>query len=142
MTLFGTFLIERQVVSATQVVQALEIQNGRRETFARTAVRVGVLDTHQVLTVLDQARLSGEPFEDAAVALGVATPDDVRRIAAEREKTGPRIGEILVEIGALTGPQLDLELREYERDAVRFVSSSRARSRVPQGALPRRWAAR
>jgi hypothetical protein len=129
MTMFGTFLISRGVVTSTQVVEALNRQRSRRVPVASIAMRQGALDAHQALQALDEEKRSGQCFADCAVGLGFVAKATMDVIQRESEASGPRLGEILIEMGALNAAELEREVHAFERDARDVASWSLSRSR-------------
>jgi hypothetical protein len=113
---FGLHLKRRGVISAEQLVAALEVQLSTLVPIGQLALEEGILNPRDVFNVLlAQSDAPNMLFGDLAVEMGLMTRDDVMRLLMIQADRKRPIAEILVGQGVLTEPQLKAELGEYRR---------------------------
>lgn len=115
MTMFGTFLISRGVVTSTEVVRALDVQRAQRLPLASIAMKRGILDAHQALRTMDEEKKSRRDFAECAVGLGFATREQMQSVEADSERSGPLLGEVLITLGYMNRADLDREIQAFQR---------------------------
>jgi hypothetical protein len=104
---FGMYLKKKGVITAEQLVSALEVQMINLVPIGQLALEEGILSARDIFDVLRAQ--SGAPnvrFGDLAVEMRLMTRDDVMRllmIQADRKRS---LGEILVRQGVLTESRL------------------------------------
>jgi hypothetical protein len=113
---FGMYLKHKGIISAEQLVDALEVQMKRLVPIGQLALEEGVLSARDIFNVLQaQSKLPNERFGDMAVEMGLMTRDDVMRLLMIQADRKRPIAEILVGQGVLTNSQLSAELAAYRR---------------------------
>ena len=116
---FGLHLKKKGIISADQLVAALEVQMNALVPIGQLALEEGVLSARDIFEVLRaQSDSPAERFGDLAIEMGLLTRDDVMRllmIQADRKRT---IVEILVAQGVLSESQLAAELAAYRQALV------------------------
>ena len=116
---FGLYLKKKGIISAEQLVAAMEVQMNTLVPIGQLALEEGILSARDIFEVLRaQSDSPSGRFGDLAVEMGLLTRDDVMRllmIQADRKRT---IAEILVGQGVLGESQLAAELADY-RQALR-----------------------
>lgn len=132
MTLFGAWLVQRQRVTAEQVLVALDLQERQRPPIHEIAMHQRLLSAMQVLQVLDEQRKTRQCFETAVQSLGLLTRAQIDTLRIEQAKHGPKIGQVLVQTGALSPSQLERELEEF------YESTNPSRDDPPRKATPGR----
>ena len=118
--LFGTHLVERGLISADNLVAAMEEQVRQKPPIGRLALREGVLLVEQVWEILSlQADhwLKEPPphrrFGEIATSLGYLAPSDVTRLMDLQSRETPSLGEVLVKLGILDQATVDMESARY-----------------------------
>jgi hypothetical protein len=129
---FGLHLKKRGVISAEQLVAALEVQLSTLVPIGQLALEEGMLSARDIFDILRaQSDAPNVRFGDLAIEMGLLTRDDVMRllmIQADRKRT---IGEILVWQGVLGESQLKAELTAYRRALAQPKRSSATMKFVP-----------
>lgn len=105
---FGSFLVSRNVVTAAQVLAALDRQAAARPTVGRLAVESGRLTVPQLFTALGSIA-AGETLGEAAVRLGYLTDADLGRLILAQARAVPPLTEMLVSTGAVSSPVIAAE---------------------------------
>jgi CheY-specific phosphatase CheX len=86
---FGQYLLEKNLISAEQLIEALKVQEDKNLRFG-----------------------------DYARAKGFMSDDDVMKLQAEQRRTDKKIGEIAVDMGLLTERQVEEILTMQENDHI------------------------
>jgi len=114
-TRLGGFLVERGVVTASAVVEALGEQARLKPPIGRLAMKLDLLDVKEVFAVLNAQVVSKLRFGQQAVALGLIGEADVLNLLEAQAQATPRLGELLVQAGTLDQASLERELLAFER---------------------------
>jgi hypothetical protein len=113
---FGLHLRKVGLISAEQLVAALEAQQNTLVPIGQLALEEGILSARDIFDVLQaQNAAPNERFGDLAIELGLMKRDDLMRllmIQADRRKP---ISEILVAQGALTAEEAANELSAFRQ---------------------------
>jgi hypothetical protein len=113
---FCLYLKNKGVITAEQLVAALELQHEKLTPIGQLAIEEGVLSARNVFKVLRcQSDLPHERFGEVAVELGLMTSDQLERLLALQASRKPSLLEILVRQGALSVARADAELVAYRR---------------------------
>jgi hypothetical protein len=113
---FGLYLKKKGVITAEQLVSALEVQMNTLVPIGQLALEEGILSARGIFDVLRAQ--SGAPnvrFGDLAVEMRLMTRDDVMRLLMIQADRKRPLGEILVGQGVLTESRLAAELAAYRR---------------------------
>ena len=115
--LLGDFLVEKEFVSADHLLIALERQEKSRTPLGQLAIEVGMVSAKEVLVILTEQRNSDNQskFGDIAVNKGILKREDIERLFKIQEEKAELLGNILINIGAISPPKLLKALREYDR---------------------------
>lgn len=110
---FGDFLIEQGLVTEGQVQEALALQPLTGSRVGESLLSLGYLTRGQLQRALSFAVRKGDavvldrpPLGEILVGLRYVTEAQVEQGLASQQKTGKRIGEVLVEQGAIDHKQL------------------------------------
>jgi hypothetical protein len=113
---FALHLKKSGVISAEQLVAALEAQLSTLVPIGQLALEEGMLAPRDVFNVLRaQREAPNELFGDLAVEMGLLTRDEVMQLLMIQADRKRAIGEILVRQGVLTESQLRSEMAAYRR---------------------------
>ena len=126
---FGLHLKKMGVISAEQLVDALEEQLNSLVPIGQLALEEGVLSARDIFDVLQAQNDSpNERFGDLAIEMRLMTRDDLMRLLMIQADRKRPIAEILVEQGILDERQATSELAAF-RHAVsrpqRIVTSAK-----------------
>jgi len=111
---FGEYLIERQVIDASSLVEALHMQNKRNVMqLGETAIQNKAMTPEQLLDILSVQETIDERFEELALLLGYLSQDEIDDLRYKQESEQQYIGEILVAMGKLNQSELNNLLTEF-----------------------------
>jgi hypothetical protein len=118
---FGFYLKKRGIISAEQLVAALEAQLETLTPIGQLALEEGVLSARDIFTVLQlQTDSPSERFGDLAVELGMMTRDELMRLLMIQADRKQPITDILVGQGTITPAKAAAELAAYRRTQSRM----------------------
>lgn len=133
----GVYLVKNEVITAEELVAAIDAQQQQRTPLGQLAIELGKLSARDVFRVLrHQAVGAQSQFGAAAIELRLLEEVDVAELLYHQSNRLPSIGEILVDQGVLSQRQLDQELAAFRRDAERtgIRRTSSAAQLEPAGA--------
>ena len=110
---FGEFLIDRQLTTAAQLVDALVWQQQERTPIVQLILDSELLPPGDVLKVLDHAAARATSFEQALGDLALLSDGQIRELREEHVESGPHIGQVLVAMGAIKEDALEEGLRAF-----------------------------
>lgn len=113
---FGTFLVERGLATAEQVLKAIDWQARSRPLIGRVALQTGKMSVEQVFDTLNRMPTIGKRFGEVALESGYLTEGDLAELLRLQQQTRP-LGELLVEAGALSAAQLRAALEAFGHHA-------------------------
>lgn len=130
---FGIYMMRRGVLSAEQLIEALDEQMSLQPPMGQLAIEEGVLSVREVFAVLrTQADTANGRFGDAAMQLGLLDRGQVANLLMLQADRIPPLSDLLVSIGTLDQATVDNELASFRRDMER---SGAKRSDAPSNAL-------
>lgn len=113
---FGTFLVERKVITREQLLEAIEEQKKVNLKLGEHAIRLGYLTPAQVEEIRKLQKREELRFGEAATKLGYLTQEQVERIITIQKSSHKLLGDILVEKGFITRDVLERELKFFETE--------------------------
>jgi hypothetical protein len=114
---FGLYLKTKGVITAEQLVAALEVQHKRLVPIGQLAMEECVLSARDVFKVLrGQSDLPHERFGELAVSMGLMTDVDLQRLLVIQSDRKPTLDEVLVLQGVLTPAQMEEQLAAYRQE--------------------------
>jgi hypothetical protein len=117
---FGLYLKNKGIISAEQLVAAMEVQIKTLVPIGQLALEEGMLSARDIFDVLlAQSDSPNERFGDLAIEMGLITRDDVMRLLMIQADRKRPIAEILVGQGVLNERQTAAELSSYRQSLVR-----------------------
>jgi hypothetical protein len=112
---FGIYLVQQEVVSAEQYIEAAARQSQDRVSLGQLAMESGELTKIHVLHILSIQAKSQKLFGQIAIDLGYLEKQQVAELLLRQDQRLKPIGEILVSMGALTQVDLDSQLKDYRQ---------------------------
>ena len=112
---FGEYLLERGLVNSDRILDALEIQYKRRIPLGRLAIREGIMSVDQVLKTLVWSREADVRFGVTAINAGYLEEGFLVHLLRIQQVELPRLGDILVDMGAIDRPTMKMALTDFER---------------------------
>jgi hypothetical protein len=129
---FGLHLKKSGVISAEQLVAAVEVQLSTLVPIGQLALEEGMLAPRDIFNILRaQSNAPNVRFGDLAIEMGLITRDDVMRLLMIQADRKRPIAEILVGQGVLTEEQMEAELAAYRRAQLRPKRASATMKFVP-----------
>lgn len=122
---FGLYLKAKGIISAEQLVSAIEAQNAANVPIGQLALEEGVLSAREIFAVLQaQSTSPQERFGDMAVQMGLMTRQELMQLLMIQADRRVPIARILVYQGALS-----------ESDAARELAAFRTVQLQPRGRI-------
>jgi hypothetical protein len=140
---FGLYLKNKGVISADQLVAALEEQLGTLVPIGQLALEENVLSPRDIFMVLQaQSDSPNVRFGDLAVEMGLMTRGQLMRLLMIQADRKRPIVDILISQGAITQQKAATEMAAYRREQLRpnrrsvprAVMSAHLRDTVPMTA--------
>lgn len=141
--LFGQWLVKRDVITATDLREALALMRAVNSTIGELAVARGLVTAAQAEEINELQRHVDGRWGDIAIALGVgrATAARIEQIAWEQQIENLRLSDALVELGVVSATEVEDLLAEFEQDGgsepPQLDGATRARLDVLTEGLPR-----
>jgi len=124
---FGQFLLEKGVISAQQLLDALDAQRASNPTLGELAQQRGLLTAAQAKRVNERQRVEDRRFGDIAEDMGLLDSTQLGELLAAQKAQRKLFGEILVEQHTLDSARLETELaahRQEQEDAARALGET------------------
>ena len=113
---FGLYLVNKGVITAEQLVTALDRQQSKLAPIGQLAMEEAVLSARDVFKVLHcQSGMLHDHFGELAVDMGMMTQADRERLLMIQWERKRPLAEILVEQGVLSAGRVEEELAEFRR---------------------------
>lgn len=118
---FGQFLLERNVITPQQLLEAVEFQETKNLKFGAYAVLKGYLTNDEVKRVLDEQKRIDMPFGELAVKLKLLTASQVEELLTLQKNDHILLGEALLQKGFLTNDSLQREIELFLVDQRQYI---------------------
>ncbi|MFC4726968.1 chemotaxis protein CheX [Coralloluteibacterium thermophilus] len=113
---FGQFLLEKGVITPSQLLVALQAQQTSNPVLGELAQQRGLLTAAQAERINARQRAEDRRFGDLAQEMGLLDAAQVDELVAAQKAQRRLFGEILLEQGFLDRAQLDAELAAHARE--------------------------
>jgi hypothetical protein len=116
---FGLYLVRNGIISAEELVGALEVQNRTNVPIGQLAIEERLMSAREVFQVLHHQRdmlHRHELFGEIAVDKGFITHDELQRLLVLQMDRKPPLEDVLVEQGVLTRDEMNAELQNYRQE--------------------------
>jgi hypothetical protein len=111
---FGLYLHRKGVITADQLVAAIEVQTRSLVRIGQLALEECILSARDIFDILRAQHDSPhEPFGELAIHLGLMTRVELMRLLMIQADRRVPLGDILVRQGVLTQQRADEELTIY-----------------------------
>ena len=131
---FGLYLKNKGIISAEQLVAALEVQFNSLVPIGQLALEEGLISARDIFTILRAQSDSPQlRFGELAIEMRLITREELTQLLMIQADRKRLLSEILVWQGVLTAPQVELEMAAFRRErtkprrAVTKVSPRRPR---------------
>lgn len=123
---FGLYLHRKGVISAAQLVAALEVQVKGLVPIGQLALEAGILTAKDVFTVLrGQNDAPQERFGEVAIELRLMSRDELMRLLMTQSDRKRPLSEILIEQRVLTRSQMKTQLKAFRKELLEPASRVR-----------------
>jgi DNA-binding CsgD family transcriptional regulator len=115
---FGAFLLEKNLISREDLIEALDFQTRSTMPMGKIAVLTGDLNKDQVLEILD-AQLKCYPlhfrFGEIGIRFEYLDPDKINNILEHQKIFWPYLGEALLKLRKMKYETAEQALSQYEQ---------------------------
>jgi CheY-specific phosphatase CheX len=119
---FGQYLLEKNLISAEQLIEALKVQEDKNLRFGDYARAKGFLSDSDVMKLQEEQRRTDKRIGEIAVDLGMLTAKQVEEILTMQENDHIYLGEALRHSGFINHETLYKELELFRDDQRDFIS--------------------
>ena len=140
---FGLYLVRKRIITAEQVVDALEAQHAKSVPIGQLAIEERMMSARDVFHVLHFQRRRPEPWErfgEIAIKMGLITQDELQSLLLLQMDRKLPLREVLVRHGVLTQLEVERHLAAYrgERDRRKKVTTRHLPApHAPCGKVPK-----
>ena len=128
---FGLYLKKKGIISAEQLVAALETQLTTLPKIGQLALEEGIISPRDIFDVLHAQSLSPDvKFGELAIELRLMTRNQLTRLLMIQSDRKRSVADILVEQGVLTKQQATTEMTEFRRSLAKRRSAIRPVTRT------------
>lgn len=117
---FGQYLLEKNIVTARQLIEAAEYQESKNLKFGEYAVHKGFIKEADVKKIYEEQKRSDMFFGEVAVKVGLLTAAKVKEILVMQKNDRVFIGEVLVEKEFIARDVLERELALFGEDQRKY----------------------
>ncbi|MEX2315769.1 MAG: hypothetical protein WD669_01365 [Pirellulales bacterium] len=136
---FGLYLHRNGIITADELVAALEVQTKRLVPIGQLALEEGILSARNIFDILRaQHDAPHERFGELAIEMGLLRRDDLMRLLMIQADRKLPIGQILVWQGVLTEQQVDEALNDFRQIQSQPRTATTTVIRPPQARAPQR----
>jgi hypothetical protein len=143
---FALYLKNKGIITADQLVAALEVQLNTLVPIGQLALEEGILSARDIFTILRaQSESPHERFGELAIELGLMNRDELTRLLMIQADRKRPLGEILISHGVLTERQSAMEMAAFRREQLqprrtvtraKTISGRHRRQRATPSAQP------
>ena len=113
---FGLYLLNRELITADQLIQALKKQEEDLPPFGQLAIEEGMLSVRDVFKVLRvQSDFALEQFGQTAIDLDLLDRQQVAELLLLQSDRKRTLSDVLVEIGAVNEAECREELAAFRK---------------------------
>jgi hypothetical protein len=113
---FGLYLKKKGIVTAEQLVAALEAQLATMPRIGQLALEQGLISPRDIFDVLRAQRESPDVrFGDLAIEMGLMTRDELMRLLMIQADRKRPLADVFVVEGMLSQERVDEEMAEFRR---------------------------
>jgi CheY-specific phosphatase CheX len=127
---FGQYLVEKQIVLAEQVREAIEYQERTNVSFEDLAVEMGMVQPSEVVRARKQQQKEPMPIDEALVRMGYMTTFQREAVLNRQRGRHVYLGQALVELGHLSHETVEEHLASFEAEQAPYRTDD---VRLPAG---------
>lgn len=119
---FGQFLLENNIITPAQLVEAVNLQEVSNIRFGDYAVSKGYITKEDAAKINDEQQKMDEMFGEIAMRMGLLSQEQVEEILSRQKNDHVYIGAVLVKKGFLEPNDLVKHLNDFKKDQAGYVS--------------------
>lgn len=127
---FGQFLLEREVITSEQLLEAVSYQESKNLKFGQYAEKKGFLSNADVERLHEEQKTADMRIGELAVKLGMLETSQVEEVLTMQKNDHVQIGKCLVTKGFVDEAALQRELAAFREDQRHYARHEVA---VPEG---------
>ena len=110
---FGLYLKKKGLITADELVVAIDYQHSRMPPVGQLAMEEGVLSAQVFKVLRCQSGIPHERFGEVAVGMGMMRPADLQRLLMIQWERKPQLADVLVGLRIMSQAAVDDELAAY-----------------------------
>jgi len=111
---FGQFLLNRKIVSAFELKQAMSAQKETRVRLGVLAINHGYLTAEQVETIHQAQTRMDKRFGEMAIDLGLLTNEQLTSMLSMQQPAHLVLGQVLIDQGIMNYERFEQALQQYK----------------------------
>ncbi len=115
LSFFGQYLVERKLISASQLADALELMSRKNAKLGQLAIQAGWLNEDQVSEIHKEQRRVDAYFGELSVKKNYLDEDQVKELLKQQAAEGIRIGVAVSQLGFLETDQIEKAFVGFEQ---------------------------
>lgn len=119
---FGQYLLEKNIVKPSELIEAVEYQEKKNLKFGEYAISKGYVTENDVEKFQNEQKKVDLMFGELAIKLGMLTTEQVEDILTMQKNDHLLIGEIMVKKGFITQDTLERELALFKQEQSKYAS--------------------
>ena len=119
---FGQFLVEQNIVTSEELLNAVHLQEKNNLKFGEMAVSMGLVTPAEIGRAHNAQMSIDNKLGDLLIEMGFLTIVQLNDIITRQKNTHLYIGEALVQEGALTNDELQKHLDAFKADQAQYVT--------------------
>ncbi len=119
---FGQFLLENNIISPAQLVEAVNLQEVSNIRFGDYAVSKGYITKEDAAKINDEQQKEDAMFGEIAMRMGLLSQTQVDEILSRQKNDHVYIGAVLVKKGFIEPNDLVKHLDDFKKDQAGYVS--------------------
>ncbi|TWT36286.1 hypothetical protein KOR34_11900 [Posidoniimonas corsicana] len=113
---FGIYLYHQGVITAEQLISAVEEQQRHTPPVGQLAIEAGLVSVHDLFDIVKaQSGLKRDRFGDIAIEMGLISRSELAEVLMTQSDLRPPLREVFVELGVLTAEAAELYFERFQR---------------------------
>ena len=113
---FGLYLYHQGIISAEQLISAVEEQQKHTPPVGQLAIEAGLVSVHNLFDIVKaQSGVKRDRFGDIATEMGLMSRTELADVLMTQSDLRPPLREVLVEQGVLTTELADAYYDRFQR---------------------------
>ncbi len=126
---FGNFLISKNIISAKDLLDALDLIPTSTASFGLLAVHSGLMTADELQSIEAMQKTEGKTFDELVISTGYMTQDSVASLKAKNIPDYLVLSQILIDKGKISYSEIENLLLEYQTDNEVFDMEGSAEQR-------------